>query len=239
MFCIRVKLADITMQLGVFNEETCLLFSNFATNEDAKYSFNLTKSRIEEERAILKKNYPGRFFPEWEIESNALYHEIPKILFSENVVLFHGVLLRYEKDGYLFTAPSGIGKSTHANYWIQKFPNSAFIINGDKPFLKYVDGELFGYASPWQGKENIGYNDCVRIKAVCYLTRGTSNSIIQLDLNFDSMKWLIDQTMIANRGQLLLELFRWYRQSLSCTCLYRLECTMDPNAAVVAYLGMK
>ena len=47
----------------------------------------------------------------------------------------HASAVVYEDAAYLFSAPSGTGKSTHTALWRELFPGS-YILNDDKPVLQ-------------------------------------------------------------------------------------------------------
>ena len=47
----------------------------------------------------------------------------------------HGAVIRYKGKAYLFTAPSGTGKTTHIRQWLKK-AEGTFVVNGDKPLIK-------------------------------------------------------------------------------------------------------
>ena len=66
--------------------------------------------------------------------------------------LMHGAAIAYGGAAYLFTAPSGTGKSTHIRLWRQYLGSGVSVINGDKPFLSLEeDGAIRVWGSPWAG----------------------------------------------------------------------------------------
>lgn len=87
-----------------------------------------------------------------------------------DVFLFHGAVV--EKDGYayIFTAPSGTGKSTRIQLWLEKYPDST-VVNGDKPFIKITDDDILACGSPWSGKEGWNTNTMVPLRAIFLLER--------------------------------------------------------------------
>ena len=133
---------------------------------------------------------------------------------------------------------SDIDVEFHAGYWTEIFSPDARIINGDKPLLQINEGGVFGYGSPWMGKENIGVNQQIRIKAICFIQRNTNNSVCPLKNNSETVEKLIRQTMIMGREQKLLDLFRWYKNALNYVEIYQLDCTNSKEAALVAFKGM-
>jgi len=115
---------------------------------------------------------------------------------AENIFtadFFYTVLLRYggfmlhssavEVDGraYLFSAPSGTGKSTHTTQWLKLFGDRARIINDDKPAIRIIGGTVYAYGTPWSGKSDLNVNAAVPVQGICVLERSEKNFIKPLD----------------------------------------------------------
>lgn len=105
-------------------------------------------------------------------------------LFYSRLLQFGGMMLHasaVELDGgaYLFSGPSGMGKSTHTRLWMQSFPN-ARIFNDDKPALRKTDGVWYAYGTPWCGKDGININLRAPLRAICFLRQGAENKIRRL-----------------------------------------------------------
>lgn len=90
----------------------------------------------------------------------------------------HGVAIEYDGKAYIFSAPSGIGKSTRAFLW-QKYlgEDKVAVINGDKPILWFRDETVLACGSPWSGKEGLSKNVCVPLGGLCLLKRSSDNTI--------------------------------------------------------------
>ena len=233
-----VQLAGVNILISSVFPQTEIAFVDFITNEKHDYCIDVTIQRIDVERELLQHTYPNKKFKDNEIEINALYRDIPKILIKENVILFHGVLISMEQKGYIFTAPSGSGKSTHANLWTSVFGKKVNIINGDKPLIKLSENGVYAYGSPWKGKENIGSNDSVKLSAICYLQRGCLNLIERVEFNTKSLTWLLEQSQIRGLESSVVDRVRWFKNATKHISLYELECNMSYEAVKVAYCGM-
>lgn len=87
-------------------------------------------------------------------------------------IMTHGVAVSCDNKGFIFTAESGVGKSTHAFLW-QKYlgEERVHVINGDKPILWFRDGDIFACGSPWSGKEHLDENVSVPLRGICLLHR--------------------------------------------------------------------
>ena len=96
-----------------------------------------------------------------------------------NTVLVHSSFVKYQDSGILFTGYSGVGKTTQAQLW-EKFLG-AQIVNGDKAFIRNVDGKFFGYGLPWKGSSEYCVNTKVPLRAVVVLRQSSENKITHLD----------------------------------------------------------
>lgn len=233
-----IQLAGINLLINTVFQQTRTAFIDFITNEKHDYCINVTIQRINVERRLLQKKYPQRKFKDFEIEINVLYRDIPKILIKENVILLHGVLICMEQKGYIFTAPPGEGKSTHAKLWTTVFNKKANIINGDKPLIKLSKKGVYAYGSPWKGKENIGSNKCVKLYSICYLQRGKLNSIEKVEFDTQSLIWLLEQTQIKGLEAYVIDRIKWFKEAAKHIALYYLKCNISEAAVEVAYSGM-
>ena len=66
-------------------------------------------------------------------------------------MLMHASVIRCDGKGYLMTAPSGTGKSTHTRLWYDNIPGCD-LMNDDNPVVRIIDGKAIVYGSPWSGK---------------------------------------------------------------------------------------
>ena len=94
-------------------------------------------------------------------------------------MMLHSSALELDGGAYLFSGPSGIGKSTHTTLWQQEFP-SARLFNDDKPALRKIDGVWYAYGTPWSGKHGININIKVPLRGICFLRQGDENKIRRL-----------------------------------------------------------
>lgn len=66
--------------------------------------------------------------------------------------MLHASAIVVDNKAYLFSAPSGTGKSTHTKLWQECFGDKAIIINDDKPAIRIEEGKCFAYGTPFSGK---------------------------------------------------------------------------------------
>ena len=163
--------------------------------------------------------------------------------FYLNLLDFDGFMLHasgvvYENKAYLFSAPSGTGKSTHTSIWQRVFGNDkTFIINDDKPAIK-LDGDVVkACGTPWSGKYDQSRNADVPIKGICFLERAEVNSIEEMEKK-EAIHQILNQTIRPRDPKDMEKLLTLLDRLLDRVKVYRLGCNMDDEAAYVAYRGM-
>lgn len=90
----------------------------------------------------------------------------------------HSASVLYRGSAILFSAPAGMGKSTHARLW-ETYENAS-IINGDLNFCGIKDGKLYAFGAPWCGTSGICGNGEYPVLAVFMLKQGTENMVGRL-----------------------------------------------------------
>lgn len=115
-------------------------------------------------------------------ESLAFYRKFSEAVASMNCILFHGSALSVHDEGYLFGAPSGTGKSTHARLYRQVYGDAVQMINDDKPLLRKQNDDFIIYGTPWDGKHHLSNNISVPLKGICFLKQGAENRIRRLSM---------------------------------------------------------
>ena len=100
------------------------------------------------------------------------------LLLNEGTIVMHGSVVAYKNSAFMFTAESGVGKTTHSKLWTSNIKD-AFIVNGDKPFIS-SQGDIVAWGSPWCGSERYSRNIGVPLKAICLVERAENNSICEI-----------------------------------------------------------
>ena len=132
----------------------------------------VTIEDMEAERAVSPQ------FSDGYIENICLYRNLCLQLPALNRMLLHAAVLEYDGNGYAFLGRSGAGKSTHTGLWLEHVGGK--IVNGDKPILSFTETDVLAYGTPWMGKEGRGCNECVPLKALCFIEQAKENKIVRL-----------------------------------------------------------
>ena len=180
---------------------------------------------------------PLRELKDERLESTAVQRKIAEGLYAYDTLLFHGSVIAVDGEAYLFTAKSGTGKSTHTRLWRKLFGDRAVMINDDKPFLRVTEEGVTVYGSPWNGKHGLGNNICAPLKAICILERGEQNAIRSIPAN-EAVSMLLQQSNRPRQAKWLPKYMELLDKLSGNLAFYRLSCTIDPQAAAVAYEAM-
>ncbi|MBQ6106110.1 MAG: hypothetical protein IJL03_09220 [Lachnospiraceae bacterium] len=186
---------------------------------------------------ISEKNTSDVLISDKDYETLAVQRKLSEALIDYDTILFHASALAVDGKGYLFTALSGTGKSTHARLWREAFGDRVTMINDDKPFIHIGEDEVRVYGSPWDGKHHLSTNTSVPVKAICILTRDTTNHIEKISAD-EAFSILLQQTYRSKDPAKIVKTIDLLIQMTKQVSLYRLGCNMDPEAAIVSYEGM-
>lgn len=223
-----VSIAGLVINVSALYPGTETFCWKFLSSEPADFSVSICQADINYE--LTRSS--GMSEPA-HLETLALLRRISEKLIDYNTILFHGSVLAVDGKAYLFTAPSGTGKTTHSRLWLENVPGS-HILNGDKPFLKIEDnGRILACGSPWRGKDNYGINEILPLEGICILERDTYNHIEPISCR-DALEWLVRQTFRPADPQLMLKALQLTGVISQSVNLYRMGCTMDPEAARVS-----
>lgn len=237
------KIADKIISINSLYEAVHTLCREYAFDGEADFFVTSTKCDIAFEReksdreALAEGRKPQEFSDDY-LETLALYRKIADNMVESDCILFHGSAIALDGEGYLFTAKSGTGKSTHTALWRRLFGERAVMINDDKPLIRIQNGAAKVYGTPWNGKHRLGRNISVPLKAVCILTRAQENRIESIDKR-TALPMLVQQTHRPADVQKTAKTLQLIDSLANSVSLYRLGCNMNITAAQVAYEAMK
>ncbi|WP_295085968.1 hypothetical protein [Ruminococcus sp.] len=243
MFTGKYKIADKVIEVTSLHEKVHNYCKDYASDEVADFWVSTTQEDIdfEAQREIICAEREGREplkSSDDYREELAVYRKIAEKMPDYNTVLFHGSVIAVDGQGFLFTAKSGTGKSTHTRLWREYFGDKAIMVNDDKPLLKITDNGVIAYGTPYNGKHQLGCNMSVPLKALCIITRGEKNSIVRIEKS-DAYAMLLQQVYRPIKTLQMAKTLRLIDELAVNVELYRLTCNMDIEAAEVAFNGMK
>lgn len=228
-------------------ERTIAVSANFATTkefckdylldkipEEVDIEVNVTLDKIEAELEAMEALNVGKFSEAY-IETLVVQRGIADQLPQYGVVLFHGSAVALDGEVYLFTAPSGTGKSTHARLWRRGVGQRIIMVNDDKPFLGVKeDGTIMVYGSPWSGKHRLSENVALPLKAICILSQSDENKIKKVsaadafhEIYMQIYKKSTDVQFMNETLQVLGDIMKYP--------IWKLECNVSKEAFRISY----
>ena len=163
--------------------------------------------------------------------------------FSRKVIRFHTMLIHSSAlilDGkaYLFSAGSGVGKSTHTQLWLSRFGDRVHIMNDDKPVVRICDEGVFACGTPFDGGSGIALNESYPLGAIIFLERGERNAV-RIPGSKEIIQRLYFQTARLVGERTAVKMLENFDGLIAKAKFLVLTCNTDIAAADVAYNAIK
>ena len=233
MINFTLELARINVSAAVNFESTKNDCAGYLTDGAPDITLTILPEDVEREREKSTIDCSDE-----QLEYLALNRKIADALSSRGVILFHASAVAADGEGFLFTAPSGTGKSTHASLWRKLLGDRVVTINDDKPFVGCVGGEFTVFGSPWNGKHRLGANVSAPIRGICFLSRGKDNEIKRISPD-EALPLLLMQTYRPADADITALIFQTLIKMAQTVPVYKMKCNMDVSAAKTSYDEMK
>lgn len=245
----KIRLADKVMEIhGLFTyfQDYCKDYI-CGTDEPADIVISIDEADIQKERSKaatenINQGVEVISYSDEYLETLAIYRKVADELLKFDTLLFHASVVAVDGEGYLFTARSGTGKSTHTKLWMDYFKDRAVMVNDDKPLLKVTEDGVYAYGTPWDGKHRRSSNISVPLKGICILGRSADNHIERISDRKQIRQIypvIVQQTHRTTNPDRVLKTMQLIDELMKKVPLYRLGCNMDPEAALVSYEGMQ
>ena len=240
MAAFHLEIAGAVAAVTSLFESTPHHFSAYLTEKCADFSITVTEEdlrfeQFDADEEAREEGFRLRKFPDPFLERAAIQRKFAEFLLERDTVLLHGSAVAVDGRGYLFTARSGTGKSTHTRLWQAAFGQRAMMVNDDKPFATLSDTGILLWGSPWSGKHGLDSNICVPLQGICLLERGSDNQIQPADTA--QLLPLLSGFRPRNAEQETR--YRQLLEKLTAQApLWHMTCNKEPDAATVAYNAM-
>lgn len=226
------RLAGLTIGIESLYPEVHAMCAPYRTGGSVDFSVATGQAEIALE---ARKADPGFAFTDSYLETLAVYRKIAEKLPHYGAFLMHGSCVAADGFGYIFSAKSGTGKSTHAALWRKLLGDRAVMVNDDKPLVRCVGDCVKAYGSPWDGKHHLSCDISVPLRAVCFLERSETNRIERLSWD-DALPLMVRHVYRPSDPEALQRTMD-ILGSLDIG-FYRLYCNMDISAAKLAFSAM-
>lgn len=230
---VRVQLAGIPVQMNNRFPNLQVLCRGYETDEDPIITLSVTQEEIEAERTMQ-----ADIFTDGYLETVCLYRKLALEMLKHGVFIMHASIIEVDGEGYGFLAHSGTGKTTQTRLWLEHFGSRARVINGDKPLIrveKKGDGwQFIAYGTPWCGKEGMGCNASVPLKALFLLERSLEPACEPASQEY-TIDRLFHQMLMPENPEQMLTLLDMADRLVETVPCYRLLCDMTDKSVVAAY----
>lgn len=234
---VDIKIADIPIRLNNRFPDLKCFCAGYETCEHPKIELSVSQAELDQERSKQ-----AQLFTDGYLETVCMYRKLALEVLEHKTFLLHASVIEVDGAGYGFLARSGTGKTTQTRLWLEHFGSQARVINGDKPLIQMVQNgatwEFIAYGTPWCGKENMGCNASVPLKAMFILER----SIVPA-CEPASQEYIIDhlfhQLLMPEKPKQTMLLLNMVNRLLETVPCYRLACDMSDDSVVAALSVLK
>lgn len=233
MDAFYIKLAELNVKMESRYDHTRRYCSDYIVEpSDCQIVASTSEAEIDAESQLYEIPQSREY-----CEGICLYRSIAEQIPLLDRFVFHGAAVEANGKGYIFTAPSGTGKSTHISLWTKLFGDKVSVINGDKPIVRITESGATVYSSPWAGKEGWSTNSFADIGGICLIRRGKENRIRRIAPSeyFDE---LMHQVYIPKNSEAMLKTLELMDALAKTVPFYLLECDISDDAARTSFEAM-
>jgi len=150
---------------------------------------------------------------------------------KNNRIAIHSASILYNQKAWLFSARSGVGKSTHTNLWHKLFNTP--IINGDLNLITFINNEPVICGTPWCGTSGISDTATYPLGGIVLLKQSPTDTVVTLSdaqRQLHTMQRFISPTWDSSKLQSNLDFAERLAQSVP---ICELRCTPNDSAAIL------
>lgn len=242
MCTFDIKVAGLTFHIESQHAGCIRLCEKYLISDEGEFKIYISQEDIDQERINFKSedgiDEDLHTAPDGFVETICLLRKLANEITLHNRLLMHGSAIAIDGKGYIFTALSGTGKSTHTALLRQKFGDRAVMVNDDKPFLVFDHDQVYVCGTPWNGKHNLDNNIMVPLKGIFFLRRAEENHISTMDSEH-ALSLLVAQCFRPTDALKMMSTLEMLDKLLTVVPLYDFGCNMDISAADVSASVMK
>jgi len=229
MVNFKIKVANKVFEINAFYEFTKKYCRDFLCEENPDYFITMSEQDLINE---VNETSSGKVYVSEEI--SALYRKIADILLEYDIIVFHGSSFMVNNQGFIVTARSGVGKSTHVKLLEEFIGDSFKYINDDKPLLEVKDNVII-HSNPWNGKERRGNNISTPLKAILFLARSETPTYKKIDNKEEIYIKLLSQTYLPREKSKREKALKIMDALFNKTNFYEINVNQNIESAKMTY----
>lgn len=234
---VKILLAGIPVQFDNRFPDMEALCRGFETELPPELTIRVSDEELAGERQKQTETFSDGY-----LETVCCYRKAANQLLDRDIFVMHASVVALDGEGYAFLAPSGVGKTTQTRLWQQHFGEQLCVINGDKPLIRMVSEEdtlrFDAYGTPWRGKEGMGCNASVPLKAIFFLHQSQTVEVVPAS-HAQKVDLLFRQLLMPKEPERMIHLLDIADKLVSTLPFYVLNCDMTENSVLCAYQAVK
>lgn len=143
----------------------------------------------------------------------------------------HSASILYRNKAWLFSGPSGTGKSTHTALWNRRYQTS--YLNGDLNLLGYEAGKPIVYGIPWCGTSGCYTTSTVPLGGITFLKQAPTDALLPLNAQEIALRTIQRLVSPAWTADMLLTNLSFVEKLSVSVPFFHLQCTKEDSAAAV------
>ncbi len=237
---LSIHKLDVDEQLEIKNND-CVLIRDYLLNIIERkncYELQYPSFRNIRYTRVLKNGSKAEMYY-YPCDAEKLKYEVfhaERLVFlllalRHNMIAIHSASILYQGKAWLFSAPSGTGKSTHTKFWHDLY--QVPYLNGDLNLMGFENGEVIVYGMPWCGTSGIATTEKYPLGGIVLLQRDERNFVEELAPDQQQLgifQRLISPTWLPEQVEKELDLCG---KIIHQVPVMRLHCTNNPDAAEV------
>lgn len=149
-------------------------------------------------------------------------------------LMVHASALAYQNRAYLFSAPSGTGKSTHVGLWQKYLGADVAVINDDKPAIRILPDGLYVYGTPWSGKTDKNTNVKVPLGGIVFLERAPQPDVRPMK-TAEAVQHLLWQTTRSAREDRMQHVLDRINAIMGRVPIYKMGVNMEQASVELSF----
>ena len=153
-----------------------------------------------------------------------------RIIFHQGLII-HASALVWEGKGLMFTAPSGTGKSTQAEFWRKQ--KNATILNDDSPVVRFMNDQAIVFGTPWSGSKTIHRNADAPLTGIVVLEQSKTTSTRRLTVS-EAIPLLLPRCLLPYHDTALMDMAGVILEKITKVVpIFYLKCSLDEETVEV------
>lgn len=148
-----------------------------------------------------------------------------------DIFALHSASILYQDKAWLFSGPSGIGKSTHTSLWNRCYQTP--YLNGDLNLLGFAGGVPVVYGIPWCGTSGYYTTSTVPLGGITFLKQGPTDALLPLNAEETSLRTIQRLVSPSWTEDMLLTNLSFVERLSASVPFFHLQCTKEDSAAAV------